>query len=124
MTELKPQRRGRKIAMTQAEIDAFLASHKTCRVATISHDGPHATPLWFYWDGTYLWLYSITRAQRWADLMRDPRIGMIVAWKIQGLDIQNVIIRSALGPGLTVLSSWGTVANVVLPRPGGPSNRI
>lgn len=76
--QLRPQKRGRKIAMTPDEVDAFLAEQRTCRVATIGPDGPHATPLWFYWDGTYFWLHSITRAQRWADLMRDPRIGITV----------------------------------------------
>jgi hypothetical protein len=75
---LRPQKRGRRIAMTRAELDAFLAAQRTCRVATVGPDGPHATPLWFYWDGAYFWLYSITRAQRWADLARDPRIGVTV----------------------------------------------
>jgi len=46
-TELRPQKRGRKIAMSPEEIDAFLADQRTCRVATIGPDGPHATPLWF-----------------------------------------------------------------------------
>jgi len=75
---MKEQRRGRKIAMTDVERDAFLAAERTCRVATIGPDGPHATPLWFWWDGTSLWLSSLTRSQRWADLMRDPRIGITV----------------------------------------------
>jgi hypothetical protein len=78
MTELKPQKRGRKIAMSAAEIDEFLAAEHTCRVATIGPDGPHATALWFGWDGTCLWLYSIIRAQRWADLQKDPRISVLV----------------------------------------------
>ena len=45
--------------MSADERDEFLAAERTCRVATISPDGPHATPLWFVWDGTALWLYSI-----------------------------------------------------------------
>ena len=50
------QRRGRKIAMTTAELDGFLAGQRTCRVATVGtlfarkyaggdfmdHDGRHA----------------------------------------------------------------------------------
>jgi hypothetical protein len=76
--ELKPQKRSRKIAMTDAERDEFLASERTCRVATISPDGPHNTPLWFAWDGSILWLYSIVRSQRWVDLQRDPRVAIIV----------------------------------------------
>lgn len=33
MTEQARQRRGRAIAMTTAEVDEFLASERTCRVA-------------------------------------------------------------------------------------------
>src|SRR5260370_39964426 len=74
----KEQRRGRRIAMSPAELDAFLASERTCRVATVSPAGPHNTPLWFVWDGTALWLTSIVRSQRWTDLARDPRVAVLV----------------------------------------------
>ncbi|WP_030794739.1 pyridoxamine 5'-phosphate oxidase family protein [Streptomyces sp. NRRL S-920] len=73
------QRRGRRIMMTPEELDAFLAAERTCRVATVSADGaPHVSTLWFAWDGTSLWLYSITRSKRWADLRRDRRIAVVV----------------------------------------------
>ncbi|MGV9881239.1 pyridoxamine 5'-phosphate oxidase family protein [Streptomyces sp. NPDC003006] len=73
------QRRGRRIMMTPDELDAFLATERTCRVATVSADGaPHVSTLWFAWDGTSLWLYSITRSKRWADLIRDQRIAVVV----------------------------------------------
>lgn len=64
--------------MSAAERDAFLAEQRTCRVATSGPDGPHATPLWYVWDGASLWLYSIVRSRRWADLARDPRIGVVI----------------------------------------------
>jgi hypothetical protein len=72
------QRRGRRIAMTKAELDEFLAAERTCRVATVSPRGPHNTPLWFVWDGTALWLTSLVKSQRWADLARDPRVAVLV----------------------------------------------
>lgn len=73
------QRRGRKIMMTPEEIGTFLTTRRTCRVATVSADGaPHVSPLWFCWDGTSLWLYSITRSKRWADLRRDPRVAVVI----------------------------------------------
>ncbi|HSX99664.1 MAG TPA: pyridoxamine 5'-phosphate oxidase family protein [Streptomyces sp.] len=73
------QRRGRKIMMEPAELDEFLGAQRTCRVATVSSDGaPHISPLWFVWDGTSLWLYSITRSKRWAALRRDPRVAVVV----------------------------------------------
>lgn len=73
------QRRGRKIMMESAQLDEFLSAQRTCRVATVSSDGaPHVSPLWFVWDGTSLWLYSITRSKRWAALRRDPRVAVVV----------------------------------------------
>ncbi|MFE7119763.1 pyridoxamine 5'-phosphate oxidase family protein [Streptomyces sp. NPDC057654] len=73
------QRRGRRIMMSDAELDAFLAEQRTCRVATVGQDGrPHAGPLWFAWHEGSLWLYSLTRSKRWADLRRDPRIAVVV----------------------------------------------
>ncbi len=73
------QRRGRKIMMTPAELDAFLTARRTCRVATVSADGsPHVSPLWFVWDGTSVWLYSLTRSKRWAALRCDPRVAVVV----------------------------------------------
>ncbi|MFG3498928.1 pyridoxamine 5'-phosphate oxidase family protein [Streptomyces sp. NPDC047928] len=73
------QRRGRRIMMTPDELDAFLTERRTCRVATVSADGrPHVSALWFAWDGTSLWLYSLTRSRRWAELRRNPSIAVVV----------------------------------------------
>ncbi|MEW2487542.1 pyridoxamine 5'-phosphate oxidase family protein [Streptomyces sp. NPDC048411] len=73
------QRRGRRIMMTDAERDTYLAEQRTCRVATVSADGrPHIGALWFTWDGTSLWLYSITRSLRWSQLRQDPKIAVVV----------------------------------------------
>src|SRR5438445_8843035 len=96
MTDLRPQRRGRKIAMTDDERETFLAEQRTCRVATVGVDGPHATALWFGWDGTYLWLYSITRAQRWADLQKDPRIGIVVDDGVEYVELRGVEITGTV----------------------------
>jgi hypothetical protein len=75
---MREQRRGRRIAMTPEEVDAFLAEERTCRVATVGPDGPHATPLWYAWHGGALWLTSVVRSQRWTDLQRDPRVAVVV----------------------------------------------
>ncbi|WP_182345946.1 pyridoxamine 5'-phosphate oxidase family protein [Tomitella gaofuii] len=73
------QRRGRAIAMSDAERDGFLAGERTCRVATVGKDGsPHVSPLWFGWSDGALWLFSITKSRRWRDLERDPRVSVVV----------------------------------------------
>jgi enoyl-CoA hydratase len=75
----RQQRRGRSIAMTQSELDAFLGTERTCRVASISAGGrPHVSPLWFVWDGSALWLNSVVRSQRWRDLERNPAASVVV----------------------------------------------
>jgi hypothetical protein len=75
---MKVQKRGKRIAMSPAEIDDFLTTERTARVATISPSGPHVTPLWFVWDGESIWLSSLSGSQRWADLDRDPRVALVV----------------------------------------------
>ena len=73
------QRKGAAIAITDGERDAFLRTQPVCRVATLGPGGhPHVSALWFVWDGTAVWLNSLTRSQRWADIGRDPRLGVIV----------------------------------------------
>ncbi len=78
MTAPKQQRRSRKIAMTPEEVTAFLDAERTVRVATNGTHGPHATPLWYLWDGGSMWLTSLSASQRWTDLMADPRIAAVV----------------------------------------------
>ncbi|HEX3606532.1 MAG TPA: pyridoxamine 5'-phosphate oxidase family protein [Candidatus Dormibacteraeota bacterium] len=74
-----PQRRGRRIAMTPEERDAFLAEQRTCRLASVNADGvPHVTPLWYVWDGHAIWITSLTRSRRWADLRANPRVAIVV----------------------------------------------
>ena len=94
--------------MTVAERDAFLGEQRTCRVATVSLDGPHVSPLWFIWDGTAIWMQSITRSQRWADLQRDPRVAVVADAGHDYLELRGVELR-------------GTVEIVgEVPRTGGP----
>jgi Pyridoxamine 5'-phosphate oxidase len=110
--DLRPQKRGRKIAMTPSELDDFLDSERTCRVATISPDGPHATPLWYCWHDSALWLYSITRSQRWTDLQKDPRISAVVDAGHDFLELRGAEI-------VGIVSVVGEV-----PRTGEPADEL
>ncbi|GGO84450.1 pyridoxamine 5'-phosphate oxidase [Wenjunlia tyrosinilytica] len=98
------QRRGRRIMMTDAEVDAFLAGARTCRVATVGADGgPHVSALWFAWDGTSLWLYSIVRSRRWTNLRDDPRISVLVDDgdgydELRGVELSGVAVPVGEAP--------------------------
>jgi hypothetical protein len=73
------QKRGRRIALTPDERDAYLLEQRTCRVASIGPDGkPHVSALWYVWDGTALWLSSLSHSQRWANLMRAPQVSVLI----------------------------------------------
>ena len=97
----REQRRARRIAMGQAELDAFLTEQRTCRVATAGQDGPHLTPLWYVWDGSGLWLYSVVRSQhsvvrsqRWTDIGRDRRVAVLVGdayGELRGAELRGAV---------------------------------
>jgi hypothetical protein len=106
------QRRGRRIAMSGAELDHFLGGERTCRVATASPRGPHVTALWYVWDGTALWLASVVSSQRWTDLRRDPRVAVLVDAGEEYGELRGAELR-------------GTVEIVgEVPRTGAPDERL
>lgn len=85
--------------MTPEELDAFLAAERTCRVATVGSDGsPHVTPLWFVWDGGSLWLTSVVRSQRWADLQREDRVAVVVDAGRDYAELRGVELRGVAVP--------------------------
>lgn len=102
MSELQPQRRGRRIAMPPEDLAHYLATQRTCRVATVDDAGrPHVSPLWFIWYEDALWLHSLTRSQRWTDLMRNPAISVVIDdgdtyFELRGVEILGT--AEAVGP--------------------------
>jgi PPOX class probable F420-dependent enzyme len=90
---MQAQKRGVKIAMTPDELNNFLVEERVCRVATLGPDGrPHVAPLWFAWDGSTMWLNSLVKSQRWTDLMRDPRVALVVDGGTEFYELHGVEI--------------------------------
>ena len=82
--------------MTPEELDEFLTTERTCRVATLSKDGPHLTALWFVWHDGSIWLYSIVNSQRWVDLQRDGRVAVLVDTGTDYFELRGVEIRGTV----------------------------
>jgi Pyridoxamine 5'-phosphate oxidase len=77
--------------MSDEERDAHLATLRVCRVGTVGAQGaPHVSALWYCWDGSALWLYSIMRSQRWANLARDPRVSAVVDTGVDYFELRGV----------------------------------
>ena len=91
MSQIEPQKRARRIAMTDEERDAHLAELRVCRVGTIGVDGgPHVSALWYCWDGAALWLYSLLRSQRWVNLQRDRRVSVVIDQGVDYFELRGV----------------------------------
>jgi hypothetical protein len=82
--------------MSPDEVDEFLGAARTCRVASVGAAGPHVAPLWFVWRERTLWLYSITRSQRWADLEADPRVAVVVDDGEAYTELRGVELRGSV----------------------------
>jgi Pyridoxamine 5'-phosphate oxidase len=95
---VRQQRRGRSIALTTDEISAFLASQRTCRVATVSTGGPHLSPVWFVWDGCAVWVHSLVRSQRFTDIARDPRVSVLADDGHGYHELRGVELRGTAAP--------------------------
>lgn len=88
---LREQRRGRAIAMSTAEVDAYLRAARTCRVGTAGAGGaPHVSALWFVWDGMAVWLNSLVKSQRWVNVLRDPRVSVLVDDGVEFMELHGV----------------------------------
>ena len=68
------------ITMTDSEIATFLSEDaRVLQVATIGRDGaPHQAPMWFTLDDGKIVFRSFTKSQKIVNLMRDPRLSVLV----------------------------------------------
>lgn len=67
-----------QIALSEAEIAAYLADAKTVIVGTNGPRGiPHLMPLWFVMRGTEVWGWTFAKSQKTKNLERDPRATLL-----------------------------------------------
>lgn len=68
------------ISMTDDEVVDFLTSgSKVLQLATLGQDGsPHQAPMWFTMDESKVVFRSFTKSQKIVNLIRDPRLSILV----------------------------------------------
>ena len=87
--------------MNADELNAFLDTERTARLATLGSSGPHVSPVWFIWDRTALWVYSLTRSQRWTDIARNPSVAAVIDAGQEYAELRGVEIEghaAVVGP--------------------------
>lgn len=63
-----------QIAMSPAELQAFLAAERVVTVATIGPNGrPHLMPLWYVMDGALISAWTFAKSQKVRNLERRPQ---------------------------------------------------
>jgi PPOX class probable F420-dependent enzyme len=83
------------ITMNEAEVREFLSSGaKVLDVATLGKDGsPHLAPMWYVMDDDKVVFRSFSKSQKIVNLMRDPRLTVLVETGNAYANLQGVMIK-------------------------------
>lgn len=69
----------KQIEMTDAEIEAYLASSRTAVMATVGPTGqPHLVAMWYGLIDGEIWFETKAKSQKAVNLRRDPRVTVLV----------------------------------------------
>jgi nitroimidazol reductase NimA-like FMN-containing flavoprotein (pyridoxamine 5'-phosphate oxidase superfamily) len=82
----------------QALIDALLGEVVLARLATANPRTlqPHVVPVWFWWDGTGIWISAFRSTRKSKDSLRNPRIAVLIEPKDPtGRQLQAVLLEGA-----------------------------
>ena len=82
-----------QLRMTPDELEGFLATERTARVATVSPDGePHVVPLWFVWLGGAIYMSSLRRSRRNSDLESGSRVAVCVDAGVEYMELRGAVL--------------------------------
>lgn len=85
--------------MTSAELDDFLRSERTARVATVSADGsPHVVPLWYAWLDGAMYFTSLRRSRRNSDVESGSKVAVCVDGGEEYAELKGAVLYGVLEP--------------------------
>ena len=79
----------------KALIEAVLAEPVLARLATTHPKTlqPHVVPVWFAWDGEYVWISSFVSTRKIRELKMNPRGAVLIESKQEGGKLQAVLLE-------------------------------
>ncbi len=84
-----------QIALSAAELSAFLEDQRVLIVATNGATGwPHLMPLWFLIRGEDVWAWTFARSQKVRNLERDPRATLQVEGGQEYHELRGAMIEA------------------------------
>ena len=79
--------------MSREAMDRFLARPLIARLATTENDQPRVLPMWFWWDGTDVWMETSPTFANARILRRNPQAALTVDEALSGLALRAVVMR-------------------------------
>jgi PPOX class probable F420-dependent enzyme len=84
-----------QIAMTAAEVAAFLDEQRVVTCATLGRDGwPHLMPLWYVVRDGELWAWTYAKSQKVRNLERDRRCTLQVETGSEYHELRGVMLKA------------------------------
>jgi len=79
-------------------IEAVLSEPVLARLATTNPKTmqPHVVPVWFAWDGEYVWISSFVSTRKIRDLRINPRGAVLIESKQEGGKLQAVLLEGTV----------------------------
>jgi PPOX class probable F420-dependent enzyme len=99
-----------RIAMSEAEVAAFLSEQRTLTCATLGRDGwPHLMPLWYVVRDGECWSWTYAKSQKVRNLERDARCTVQVEAGLEYAELRGVMMKcvAAIHRELEVVAGVG-----------------
>ena len=79
-------------------IEAVLTEVVLARLATSNPKTmqPHVVPVWFMWDGDYVWISSFVSTRKIRELKMNPRGAVLIESKQEGGKLQAVLLEGTV----------------------------
>jgi nitroimidazol reductase NimA-like FMN-containing flavoprotein (pyridoxamine 5'-phosphate oxidase superfamily) len=96
--------------LTRREIDAILARPLIARLATVGGDQPHVAPVWFWWDGTSLFMETDSSFRKARNLVANPRCAVTIDDTLGGLRFWGIVMQ---GPASLIAEPREQIIEIV-----------
>ena len=79
--------------MSKEAMDRFLERPLIARLATSDSDRPRVLPMWFWWDGSHVWMETSPTFANYRVLRRNPHAAVTIDEAVSGLAMRAVVMR-------------------------------
>ena len=114
-----------QVAMTAAEVAAFLAESRKLQLATINPDGtPHLVTMFYALVGDEIAFWTYRASQKALNLARDPRVSCLVEAGEDYFELRGVQVSGTVRTVTDYESVLGIGRRIMGVLPGAPADAL